>query len=77
MVVQKEPESPFGWQLLAKAYDRQKKNLEADYAMTEYYANAGRTADAQKRAKKIISFYDEDSVFYQRLQDIIDIGDSK
>lgn len=77
MVVQKEPDSPFGWQLLAKAYDRQGKKTDADYAMTEYYLNAGRTADAQKRAKKIISFYDEDSVFYQRLQDIIDIGDSK
>ncbi len=76
-VVQKEPESPFGWQLLAKAYDRQRKNLEADYAMTEYYSNAGKTIEAQKKAKKIISFYDENSVFYQRLKDIIDIGDIK
>ena len=76
-VVQKEPESPFGWQLLAKAYDRQDKKSEADYAMTEYYLNSGRTIDAQKQAKKIISFYDENSVFYQRLKDIIDIGDIK
>jgi hypothetical protein len=45
--------------------------------MTEYYSNAGKTIEAQKKAKKIISFYDENSVFYQRLKDIIDIGDIK
>lgn len=74
IVTQTEPDSPFGWQLLAKAYDRQGKPLEADYAMVEFDRAGGRLPQAQKRAKRIIDQFPENPLVHQRLKDILDIG---
>lgn len=76
-VVQQEPNSPFGWQLLAKAYDRQGKKNEAEYAITEYYLTSGKTEQAKQRAKKISEYFSDNPVLQQRLNDIIDIGAEK
>ena len=73
-VVEKEPEAPFGWQLLSKAYNRQGKTLDADYAVTEYYLTSGRIDEAKQRAEKILNDFSDNVILQQRLQDIIDIG---
>jgi len=72
-VTHEEPDSPFGWQLLAKAYDRQGKTGEADYAMVEYDRASGRLPQAQKRAGRIIDNFPENPMIYQRLHDILDL----
>ena len=77
LVVQQEPDSPFGWQLLGKAYDRQSKKNKADYAITEYYLTSGNVEQAKHRAKKILESFSDNPVLQQRLNDIIDIGAEK
>lgn len=71
-VVQDEPDSTFGWQLLAKAYHNQKKPLYADYAMAEYFNSQGNTQQARKKAEKIKGAFPKDSAVFQRIQDILE-----
>ena len=72
-IVGREPDESFGWQLLAKAYDRQNKKWEAEYAMTEYERAIGKTAQAQQRARRIIDVFSDNPIITQKLQDIIDM----
>ena len=76
-IVGKEPDDSFGWQLLAKAYDRQNKKWEAEYAMAEYERSIGKTVSAQQRAKKIIDVFSDSPIIAQKLQDIIDMEPQK
>lgn len=71
---QKEPDTPMVWQLLAKAYDRQRLKNEAGYAMAEYHRTLGHTVQARRQAKKSLEHFPKGTVIYQRLQDMIDLG---
>ncbi|MBR6412912.1 MAG: M48 family metalloprotease [Alphaproteobacteria bacterium] len=78
-VVQEDIDSTFGWQLLAKAYHGQKKSLNADYAMVEYFRALGTPVgleQAKKRAQKIKDSFPKNSITYQRLQDILEVQQS-
>ena len=66
-----EPDLALGWRLMATAYNKMNKPSLADYAMTEYERTSDKLSAAQKRAKKLLSKFDENSIYYQRLQDII------
>ncbi len=68
-----EPDTPFAWQLLGKAYDRQGKNKEAQYTMVEYERTIGKLPVAQERAKKLMDEFSPYSVIYQKLNDIVDL----
>ena len=72
-VVRKDPDSTFGWQLLAKSYDRQGRAAYAEYAMAEYERAGGHIPQAQQRAKKLLPSFEKDAVVKQHLQDIIDM----
>ena len=72
-----EPDTPFAWQLLGKAYDRQGKDKEAQYTMAEYERTTGKLQMAQERAKKLIDEFSPYSVIYQKLNDIIDLKPKK
>ena len=72
-----EPDLALGWRLMATAYNKLGKNLEADYAMVEYERASDKLSAAQKRAKKLLSKIDTSSPHYQRLQDIIALKDEK
>jgi len=72
-----EPDLALGWRLMATAYNYQGKDLHADYAMVEYERASDKLSAAQKRAKKLLSKFDEESLYYQRLQDIISLKDDK
>ena len=78
-VVQEDIDSTFGWQLLAKSYHQQRKSLEADYAMVEYFRALGTPEgleQAKKRAQKIKDSFPKKSIIYQRLQDILEVHKS-
>ena len=72
-----EPDLALGWRLMATAYNKLGKNLHADYAMVEYERASDKLSAAQKRAKKLLDKFDEDSLYHQRLQDIITLKDDK
>ncbi|MBQ7413775.1 MAG: M48 family metalloprotease [Alphaproteobacteria bacterium] len=76
-IVGKEPDDSFGWQLLAKAYDRQGKKWEAEYAMAEYERSIGKIESAQQRARKIIDVFSDNPIMSQKIQDIIDMEPQK
>lgn len=73
-VTHQDPDIPAAWQLLARAYDLQKKRDLASYAMAEFYMSINNTADAKRMAQKALDGLDKKSPAYQRAQDIIDIG---
>lgn len=72
-----EPDLALGWRLMATAYSYQGKDLLADYAMVEYEQASDKLSAAQKRAKKLLSKFDKESLYYQRLQDIIALKNEK
>ena len=66
-----EPDIALSWRLMASAYNRLDRKLEADYAMVEHESCSNKLKAAQKRAKTLIKKIDPSSPYYQRLQDII------
>ena len=71
---QKDPE-PLAWQLLARAYDRQRKKELASYAMAEYYQAIGSSVQARRNAKKLKDKFNDSPIIQQRIQDMIDLPD--
>ena len=69
-----EPDLALAWRLMATAYTLLDQSPEAEYAMVEYERTSNKLPAAQKRAKKLLEKFSENSPYYQRLQDIIDLN---
>ena len=75
VLVEEEPVLP--WRLMATAYDVLKQPINAQYAMVEYNLSIGKTTVALTAAKKLTKTMQKDNPHYQRLLDIIALGDKK
>lgn len=66
-----EPDLALGWRLMATAYNLLEQSAEAEYAMVEYERASDKIPAAQKRAKKLLKQFTQESPYYQRLEDIL------
>lgn len=76
-LTQQHEVEPLAWQLLARAYDRQRKKELASYAMAEYYQSIGSTVQARRSAKNLKDKFNDNPVILQRIQDIIDLPEEQ